>query len=185
MERLDNRLRDRIGQYAHDFEIPGVAGQVQHLATLLESHRAIAMVFMCNHCPFVRSYLSRLMALQAEFSPQGITLLGINPNDPNKSLDDDFEAMKRFAAEQKLNFPYLWDSTQDVARSFQAEFTPQVFVVDSHFVLRYIGAIDDEPQSPDAVTEPYLRQALQAIVDGKPVSTTFSEATGCSIKWRR
>ncbi|MGD1936575.1 MAG: thioredoxin family protein [Cyanophyceae cyanobacterium] len=185
MERLDNRLRDRIGQYAHDFEIPGVAGQVQHLATLLESHRAIAMVFMCNHCPFVRAYLSRIQALQEEFLPQRITILGINPNDPNKSLDDDFEAMKRFAAEQKLNFPYLWDSTQDVARSFQAEFTPQAFVVDSQFVLRYIGAIDDEPQSPDAVKHSYLQEALQAIIDGTEVSTTFTEAIGCSIKWRR
>ncbi len=185
MERLDYRLRDRIGKYAHDFEIPGVDGQVQHLATLLENHRAIAVVFMCNHCPFVRAYLTRLQDLQAEFSSQGITLLGINPNDPNKSLDDDFEAMKRFAAEQKLNFPYLWDCTQDVARSFQAEFTPQVFVIDSEFVLRYIGAIDDDPQSADAVNDQYLRRALQQIINGETVTTTFTEAEGCSIKWRR
>lgn len=184
MERIENRLRDRIGQYAHDFEIPGVKGEVKHLASLLQSHRAIAIIFMCNHCPFVRAYLPRLKALQTEFSPQGITILGINANDPTKSPDDDFEAMKRFAIEQDLNFPYLWDSTQDVARSFQAQFTPQVFVIDSEFVLRYIGAIDDNAQSASAVHQNYLRHAFQAILTQQEINTTVTETIGCSIKWR-
>ncbi len=174
---------DIIGSYAPDFELPGVDSQVHHLARYLKTHQVVGVIFMCNHCPEVNLYLERLKQIQTSFKDRGFTLIGINASDANQHQEDSFENMKTFAAEKNLNFPYLWDSTQDVAHSFDAEKTPEVFLLDKNGILRYCGAIDDNAQEPEAVQVHYLRDALTALLAGEAVTLASTEAIGCSIQW--
>lgn len=174
-----------IGSYAPDFELPGIDDQVHHLARYLETFRVVGVVFMCNHCPYVRRYLDRLIKIQADFKDRGVTLIGINANDAIQYPEDSFENMKTFATEHNLNFPYIRDVTQDVAHCFGARTTPEVFLLDNMGVLRYRGQIDDSPNDAAAVRVPYLRNALTQLLEGEPVSVSLTEAIGCSMKWRQ
>lgn len=173
-----------MGSYAPDFEIPGVDGKVHHLARYLEQFRAVGVIIMGNHCPYVQLYLERLRQLQAEFTEQSFTLVGINANDDSQFPEDSFEQMKTFAVEQRLNFPYLRDVTQEVARGFGAECTPQAFLIDQAGVLRYSGAIDDNPQDAGTVKNFYLRDAIVQLLSGNEIVTTTTPPIGCSVKWR-
>jgi peroxiredoxin len=173
-----------IGGYAPDFELPGVDGNVHHLARYLERFRAVGVIIMCNHCPYVRLYLDRLKQIQSEFGGQEFTLVGINPNDDRQFPEDSFEQMKVFASEQQLNFPYLRDVTQEVARGFGADRTPHAFLIDQSGVLCYSGAIDDQPQDANAVQQPYLRRAIRQQLAGETIQTASTSAVGCSVKWR-
>lgn len=173
-----------IGSYAPDFELPGVDGSVHHLARYLKQYRAIAVVFICNHCPYVRLYLNRLKQIQAAFQSQGFMLIGINANDDTRYPDDSFENMKCFAAENQINFLYLRDVSQDVARSFGAECTPEVFLLDQAGVLRYRGAIDDQAQNANAVKIHHLKEAIAQLLQGHTITVTSIDAVGCSVKWR-
>jgi peroxiredoxin len=178
------KLGTAIGSYAPDFELPGSDNSVHHLARYLERCRAVGVVFMCNHCPYVRLYLERLKQIQTEFQAQGFTLIGINSNDASKFPEDSFDNMKTFAIDHQLNFPYLWDATQDVAQSFGASRTPEVFLLDQSGVLRYSGSIDDNANEPGAVQNHYLKTAIAQVLAGQTVSLSATEAIGCSVKWR-
>jgi peroxiredoxin len=173
-----------IGDYAPDFELPGTDGAVHHLARYLEQHQAIAVVFMCNHCPYVKLYLDRLKHLQQDVKAQGVAFIGINPNDDRAFPEDSYEKMKTFAAENQLNFLYLRDMTQDVASAFGAQKTPHVFLLNRQGVLCYQGAIDDNAQTPNAVTKQYLRDAIANLLNGQPISPESTSPVGCSVKWR-
>jgi peroxiredoxin len=173
-----------IGGYAPDFEIPGVDGSVHHLTRYLESHRAVGVVFMCNHCPYVRLYLERLKQLQADFQDQSFTLIGINPNDEQQFPEDSFEKMKTFALDNHLNFPYLRDLTQEVAQSFGAEKTPHVFLLNQQGVLCYSGCIDDSPNNAESVRVPYFRDAIAQVLRGETTHPDRTDAIGCSVKWK-
>ncbi|MBF2027597.1 MAG: thioredoxin family protein [Oscillatoriales cyanobacterium C42_A2020_001] len=173
-----------IGGYAPDFELPGTDNSVHHLARYLETFRAVGVVFMCNHCPYVQRYLERLKSIQADFEAQGFTLIGINPNDAEQFPDDSFDNMQRFVVERQLNFPYLRDVTQDVAHSFGAEKTPHVFLLNQAGVLCYSGLIDDSPDNSDGVKIQYLRDAIAQILNGATVKPTATKPVGCSVKWR-
>jgi len=174
-----------IGSYAPDFELPGIDGAVHHLAAYLKQFQVVGVIFMCNHCPYVRMYLDRLKQIQSTFHRQSITLIGINANDDALYPDDSFEKMKEFAIDHQLNFPYLRDVSQDVARSFGAERTPEVFLLDHAGILRYNGAIDDNAQAPNSVKNFFLSEAIAELVSGKGVSFPSARAVGCSVKWRQ
>ncbi|WP_245939830.1 thioredoxin family protein [Stenomitos frigidus] len=173
-----------IGNYAPDFEIPGIDGSVHHLARYLEQFRAVGVVFMCNHCPYVKLYLDRLKQIQTEFERQGVTLIGINSNDADRYPADSFDNMKRFATDNQLNFPYLRDVTQEVAQSFGAEKTPHLFLLNQNGVLCYSGSVDDSPNDPNSVRVTYLRDAIAQILLNAPIKPTSTEPIGCSVKWR-
>lgn len=174
-----------IGSYAPDFELPGIDNEVHHLARYLENFRAVGVIFMCNHCPYVRLYLDRLKQIQAEFQNRGYTAIGINSNDAIQYPDDSFENMKVFAASHQLNFPYIRDMTQDVAHCFGARKTPEVFLLDKGGVVRYRGQIDDSANDSQAVQVDYLRRAIAQLLDGEPVTLASTEPVGCSVKWRQ
>ncbi len=179
------KIESLIGTYAPDFELPGTDDGVHHLAPYLERFQTIGVVFMCNHCPYVQMYLDRLKQIQAEFQSPKFTLVGINPNDAEQFPEDSFENMKTFATERQLNFPYLRDVAQDVARAFGATKTPQAFLVDQAGKIRYGGGIDDQPQAPSTVRSHYLRQAITQLLQGEPIAAPITEVVGCSVKWRR
>ncbi|MFW6359097.1 MAG: thioredoxin family protein [Chroococcales cyanobacterium] len=178
-EQLDSPL------YAPDFELPGIDGNVHHLSRYLEQSQAVAVIFMCNSCPTVQQYLQRLETLQTDFYSQGFTLIGINANDSEQSPENSFENMKKFAAKWELNFPYLWDPSQDVAHGFEAKMTPEAFLIDKKAVIRYRGAIDDSPQSAEAVEKSYLRDAIASLLKGEKISVIRSEPFGSPLRWRR
>jgi peroxiredoxin len=173
-----------IGSYAPDFELPGVDDAVHHLARYLERFRAVGVVIMGNRCPDVEGYLDRLKQIQRAFEGQGFTLVGINANDERQSPADSFEQMKHFAVEQQLNFPYLKDMTQEVARGFGADHMPQVFLIDQAGRLRYSGAIDDNPQHSAMVQHPYFHTAISQLLAGIEISPALTRSSGCLVEWR-
>lgn len=178
------KMGTAIGNYAPDFELPGVDGSVHHLFRYLEKFRAVGVVFMCNHCPYVRMYLDRLKQIQTDFAHQSFTLIGINANDAEQYPDDSFDNMKQFAADNQLSFPYLRDMTQDVAHSFGAVKTPHVFLLNQDGILRYSGAVDDSPNEPRKVQVAYFRTAIDQLLKGELIAAVETEPVGCSVKWR-
>ncbi len=173
-----------VGSYAPDFELPGTDDKVHHLSYYLQNWQAVGVIFLSNGCPVVLSYLDRLKQIQAQFQQQGFTLVGINANAADQDSEESFKNMKQFARDKQLNFPYLWDSTQDVAHCFGAENTPEAFVIDQEGILCYHGRIDDNSQDPNRVSTPYLQNAIAALLSGQEVNPNSTEVIGCPIKWR-
>jgi peroxiredoxin len=181
---IGEQYQNLIGHRAPDFELPGTDGEVYHLTPYLQNKQAVGAIFMGNQCPYVRLYLERLKQIQNDFADRGFTLIGINANDAEQFPEENLEKMKGFAQEHQLNFPYLRDSSQDVAQSFDAKIMPEVFLLDREGTIRYSGAIDDNPDSPKAVKQSYLRRAIAALLEGKAINPATTEPVGCSLKWR-
>lgn len=174
-----------IGSYAPDFELPGIDGTVHHLSRYLEKDQAVCVVFMSNRCPHVQLYLDRLKQLQTEFQNRDFMLIGINSNDATQFPEESLENMMTFKATHHLNFPYVRDVTQDVAKGFGADKTPEAFLLDRDGILYYRGQIDDNAEEPAAVTTPYLQQAITQLFAGEKISTPETESIGCPIQWKK
>ncbi|GBD05527.1 hypothetical protein HRbin20_01111 [bacterium HR20] len=143
------------------------------------------VVFMCNHCPYVKHILPALLTVAREYIPKGIAFVGINPNDPVAYPDDSPEEMKRLAEAMDFPFPYLFDETQNVARQYSATCTPDIFVFDGERRLVYRGQFDaSRPGNNIPPTGADLRSALDALLAGSPIPTEQRPSIGCSIKWR-
>lgn len=170
------------GDNAISFALPGVDGQTHGLNDY--RGKPVAVIFTCNHCPYAQAWEDRMVQIQADYRDKGVQLIAISSNDAEKYPDDGFEAMKSRANEKNFNFPYLYDETQEVARAYGAERTPEVFVFDAAGTLRYHGAIDDNYEDPSAVKQTYLRDALDAVLVGNSVPTTETPPVGCTIKWK-
>jgi peroxiredoxin len=173
----------KTGDTAIPFTLPGVDGK-EHSLSDYTGRSTIAVIFSCNHCPYVRAWEDRMVQIQADYMSKGMQLLAVNANDESKYPEDSFEKMKERAREKRFNFPYLRDETQKVARSYGAERTPEVFLFDSRLTLQYHGAIDDNYDNPKAVKEQYFRNALDAVLAGKSVSLAETKPVGCTIKWK-
>lgn len=171
------------GDAAIDFTLPGIDGE----SYTLEDYRdktAVAVIFSCNHCPYVLAWEDRLIAAQADYADRGVQFLLINANDATKKPADSFEGMQAHAAEKGFNFPYLHDESQEVAKAYGAERTPEIFLFDQKGVLRYHGAPDDNYEDPGAVQAHYLRDALDAVLEGEMPPTAQTPPQGCTIKWK-
>jgi len=169
-----------IGQYAPDFELPGVDGEVLHLRPLLSKYQAVVVVIMCNHCPYVQAAIDTLKQIQSDYAGQ-VQLIGVNPNDDQRYPQDSFANMKIFAQERQLNFPYLRDPTQEVAKGFGAKVTPEVFLLDPQGIVRYAGGVEERyPEQPGSSG---LRLALEQFLQHQPVTVTC-QAMGCTVKWK-
>lgn len=172
-----------LGTIAPDFQLKGVDGNEYSLDDFRE-RSILVIVFMCNHCPYVQACIERLITLQRDFIDHGVRFIGINPNDALDVPEDDFEAMKVFARERDMNFPYLRDETQQVAKAYKAVCTPDVFVYDDQRTLQYHGRIDNNWRDISKVTSQDLRVALEAIINHKKVDSSQLPSMGCSIKWK-
>jgi peroxiredoxin len=144
----------------------------------------LGVVFWCNHCPYVKAWEDRMIALQREYADRGVQFILINSNDPVKYPADSFEAMAETARAKQYPFPYLFDETQEVARRFGAVRTPEIFLFDRNRELRYHGAPDDNYEDADAVRAHYLRDALEALLAGREPATSETPPRGCTIKWK-
>ena len=141
------------------------------------------VVFTCNHCPFVKAWETRIVALGNEYSKRGVGVIAINANDPAIQAPDSYEEMQTRAKERGFKFPYVVDATSDVARAFGATRTPEFFLFDKDGKLVYHGALDDNKDASKA-SQHYLKDALEAVLAGKPVEVAETKAIGCSIKFR-
>jgi peroxiredoxin len=172
-----------IGEHAPDFNLPGVDGKDWSLASFKDK-KAVVVIFSCNHCPYARAYEERLISIQRDYGPKGVQLIAINANDASGYPEDGFDNMVKRAQKRGFNFPYLRDETQRAARSFGAEYTPEAYVLNSKFAIRYIGRIDDNWQHPDKVRSHTLREAIDAVLAHKKVENPLTHAIGCTIKWK-
>ncbi|HSR33301.1 MAG TPA: thioredoxin family protein [Anaerolineae bacterium] len=173
----------KLGDEAISFELSGIDGKTYSLLSVADDKVATAVVFMCNHCPYVLSWLDRLSAVARDYAGKGVAFVGINANDPVKYPADDFAGMKKLAKEYGLPYPYLHDETQEIATAYGAERTPEIFVFDADLRLRYHGAPDDNYEEAQAA-EPYLRNALDAILAGQKPAVAETPPVGCTIKWK-
>lgn len=166
-----------------EVKMEGVDGKIW---TLKESMgpKGLLVIFSCNHCPWVKAWQARMVALGNEYSKKGVGVIAINANDPTAYPEDSLEHMKIQARDHGYQFAYVVDGTSEVARAFGATRTPEVFLFDASGVLVYHGAIDDNAEKPEKVTKTYLADALAALVAGKPVPVVETKALGCSIKFR-
>jgi peroxiredoxin len=172
-----------IGQHAPDFSLPGVDGKDHSLGSFKDK-KVIVVMFTCNHCPYVQAYEDRLIAIQRDYAAKGVQLVAINANDSAGYPEDGFDNMVRRAKKKEFNFPYLRDEGQRVARSYGAEYTPEVFVLNAKQEVRYIGRVDDNWQHPDKVRSHDLRAAIDAVLAHKKVANPVTHAIGCTIKWK-
>ena len=172
-----------IGQRAPDFTLPGVDGKNYSLIAY-KDRKIVVVMFTCNHCPYVQAYEDRLISIQRDYANKSVQLIAINANDSAGYPEDSFDNMVRRAQKKNFNFPYLRDDTQRTARGYGAEYTPEMFVLNSKFEVRYIGRIDDNWQNPDKVKSHDLRNALNAVLAHKKVENPVTHAIGCTIKWK-
>jgi peroxiredoxin len=173
----------KIGDKAIPFALPGVDGHEHSLADYADK-KVVAVLFSCNHCPYVLAWEDRIIQIQADYADKGVQLIAIGSNDAEKYPADSFPKMKEHAQEKGFNFPYLRDETQEVARFYGAERTPEFFVFDQKGVLRYHGAPDDNYDEPQAVKKQYLRDALDAVLAGETPAIAETPPVGCTIKWK-
>jgi len=180
-----------IGSPAPDFDLPGIDGKSHRLADYA-SAKVLVIIFTCNHCPTAQLCENRIKALATDYRDRDVALVAIEPNNPKAvrldelgytDLSDSLEEMKIRAAYRHFNFPYLYDGeTQKVARAYGPVATPHVFIFDQGRKLSYEGRVDDSPRE-NLVKRRDAREAIEALLAGKPVSVTTTPAVGCSTKW--
>jgi peroxiredoxin len=174
-----------LGTTAPDFSLTNVDGRTVSLSDFAGAP-ALVVMFMCNHCPFVKHLADGLAAFGREYQGKGVAIVGINSNDPAGYPDDSPERMVHEAEERGYTFPYLFDETQEVAQAYHAACTPDFYVFDKDRKLVYRGQFDSSrPQSGVPVTGEDLRRAVDAVLAGKPVPSNQRPSIGCNIKWRK
>jgi len=180
-----------LGSPAPDFSLPGIDGKTHKLSDYA-SAKVLAIVFTCNHCPTAQLYETRIKKLADDYRGKGVALVAIQPNNPAAirldelgytDVSDSFEDMKIRAAYRHFNFPYLYDGdTQTVARAYGPKATPHVFIFDQDRKLRYEGRVDNS-QRESLVKTQDARNAINALLAGKPVPVDHTGVFGCSTKW--
>lgn len=173
-----------LGTQAPDFTLTNTDGQSVSLSDFRDK-KALVIIFMCNHCPYVKHVAPELTRVSNEYMPKGVGFLGVSSNDVVAHPEDSPEMMKAEAEKQGYKFPYLYDADQSVAMAYNAACTPDIFVFDSAHRLVYRGQLDDSrPKSDKPLTGKDLRTALDCILAGKQVSNEQRPSIGCNIKWK-
>lgn len=174
-----------LGTKAHPFTLTdAVSGEKKSLDEL-RSDKATVIMFICNHCPFVKHVLDGIIQLANDYIPKGVSFIAINSNDAEAYPDDSPENMKKLAQEKQFPFVYLFDETQEVAKAYRAACTPDFYVFDGGMKLAYRGQLDgSRPGNDIPVTGEDIRSALDALLSGRPVSEDQKPSIGCNIKWK-
>jgi peroxiredoxin len=171
-----------LGTESPQFDLPGVDGQNHSLDSYADAE-ALVLVQSCNHCPYVQAWEDRLSAIATDYSGRRVRVVAVNSNDAEHYPEDSFEEMQSRASARGFTFDYLYDEPQGVARELGAERTPEVFLYDRDRRLVYHGAIDDS-RDETAVTQQYLREALDALLEGREPELTETPPVGCTVKWK-
>ena len=176
----------RIGDVAPTFSLSNansnIGGNSQSLEDSIKNNGCV-VVFECNHCPYVVASVDRLNAMAEYCQSNNIGFVGINSNDPDNYPADSFENMVK-RAEKGMPYAYLHDSTQEVATAWGAQRTPEFFLLDANGVVTYHGRMDDNPRDPTKVTKSELKDAIEAMLEGKTPVIQSTDSIGCSVKWK-
>jgi peroxiredoxin len=171
-----------LGEKGPNFTLKGIDGNMCGLADFTDK-KAVVVIISCNHCPTVIASEDRMIQIQKDYADKGVQLIAINGNETNNHPTDDFPHMVERAKEKGFNFPYLRDDTQEVVRAYGAVRTPEVFLLGLDRTLVYHGRIDDSPDDASRVRRHDLREALDEVLAGKPVSVPNTMPVGCTVKW--
>ena len=174
-----------IGQPAplQDVRMKGVTGTEVSIAEAAGT-KGTLVIFTCNHCPWVKMWQTRIATIGNAALKRGVGVIAVNSNDPAAYPEDGFAEMKARAKKLGFKFPYVVDETSELARAYGATHTPEAYLLDAQGNLVYHGGVDDNARDEKAVKQPWLRQAVEALVDGKPVPLAETKALGCGIKYR-
>lgn len=170
-----------VGDIADDFSLKNVDGNFVSLADYKDV-KGYLVVFTCNHCPYAQLYEQRIIDLHRKYAPMGIPVVAINPNSPLIVPEDSYEEMQKRAKLKKYPFAYLFDEEQKVFPKYGATRTPHVFLLDARRAVQYIGAIDDNPESPASAKNRWVEAALEALLRGEKPITDYTRAVGCTVK---
>ncbi len=174
----------KVGDKATDFRLKNVDGNYVSMSDYQDA-KGFVVIFTCNHCPYAVAYEDRIIELDKKYKPKGFPVIAINSNDPAAEPRDSYELMQVRAREKGFTFPYLFDDGQKVYPVYGATRTPHIYLlnrVGSDLVVAYIGAIDDNYRDASAVEEPFLADAIDALLAGQKPDPDFTRAIGCTIK---
>lgn len=174
-----------LGTTAPDFNLPdSVSGENKTLKDL-KSETATVIMFICNHCPFVKHINEELVKLSTDYIAKGVSFIAISSNDVINYPDDSPDKMKETAMELGYPFPYLYDESQDIAKAYEAACTPDFYIFDGELKLLYRGQLDDSrPNTGIPVTGRDIRATLDNILSGSEVNSEQKPSIGCNIKWK-
>jgi peroxiredoxin len=182
MVKTASTMRE-LGTPAPDFSLLNIDGQ--HVSKSDFAGQPLLVIFMCNHCPFVKHVAPELARLAMDYMPRGVAVVGINSNDTALHPEDSPEQMVHEAEQRGYPFPYLFDEDQDVAQAYHAACTPDFFLFDKNHQLYYRGQLDpSRPKAGDVSDGRDLRAALDALLAGKPAPAKQIPSLGCNIKWK-
>ena len=181
MVLLESQIKLKAGDRAPDFELLGIDDRMHSLSGCGKD--GVLVVFMCNHCPYVKAKSDALNELYEKFGDK-IDMIGINSNDSAGYPEDSFENMKKTAAEKQFKFDYLVDDSQQVAKKYGAICTPDPFLFDKDRKLVFHGRIDNAMKPDDAPTEKTMAANIQKMLSGQEIENDFEPSIGCSIKWK-
>ncbi|WP_324719012.1 thioredoxin family protein [Salinimicrobium sp. HB62] len=173
-----------IGDEATNFKLKNVDGKMVSLSDYPEA-KGFIVIFTCNTCPYAVASEQRIVALDKEFKGKGYPVIAINPNNPKVQPDDTYELMQKKAKEAGFTFPYLYDESQTIYAKYGAKKTPHVYILQKEkgkHIVKYIGAIDDNVRSADAVKERFVANAVNELLAGREVSVKETKAIGCTVK---
>jgi peroxiredoxin len=173
-----------FGWKAPGFDPPGTDGKRHTLASVTGS-KGLLVMFICNHCPYVKAIRERIIRDCVELAGAGINAVAISANDPQDYAEDSFENMQRVAREFRFPFPYLFDETQEVARAYDAVCTPDFFGFNSRLELQYRGRLDVSRTSPVPNARRDLFEAMKLVAETGSGPAEQVASMGCSIKWKR
>ena len=182
MVLLESKVSLQTGDMAPDFELLGIDDK-QHSLTSYKDYKGLLVIFICNHCPYVKAKIDAIKEIHEKFKDR-IALVGINSNDSTEYPDDSFENMKIIAQEKEIKFDYLVDGDQEIAKKYGAVCTPDPFLFDSERRLVFHGKIDNAMKPEDTATEKTMISNIQRFLDGEKIEKDFDPSIGCSIKWK-
>ena len=175
-----------LGTTATDFTLPNVVTGIEESFTELKGIRATVIMFICNHCPYVKHINEELVKVARHYGVKQVGFIAISSNDVTNYPEDSPELMKKVANEIGYPFPYLYDETQAVAKIYDAACTPDFFVYDESLRLIYRGQFDDSrPGNNKPVTGSDIRRVLDCVLQGKPIPQDQKPSIGCGIKWKK
>lgn len=174
-----------LGTQAANFNLTDVVSGKELTLQDVKGRKGTLIMFICNHCPFVKHISDELVKIGREYPTKGISVVAINANDVDNYPEDSPDKMKQVAQQVGYAFPYLYDESQEVAREYDAACTPDFFLFDNNLELVYRGQLDDSrPGSEIPVTGKDLRAAMDALIAGQPISIEQKPSLGCNIKWK-
>jgi peroxiredoxin len=183
IEKTGYNINDKV----ENFTLKNIDGQMVSLSDYA-SKKGVAVIFTCNHCPYSVMYEDRIKDIHNRFSTVDLPVIAINPNDPEVQPKDSFENMQIRAKEKDFQFAYLLDEGQKIFPKFGATKTPHVFLLKNEggaFIVKYIGAIDDNAQDVTKIENNYLMNAMNAILSNQEIEMPITKAVGCSIKIKK